>query len=416
MDLQDTPDEAAFRRRAQQWISANAPHELHDELARAPFGHIDLKQCSAIAAAKSWQRKKAAAGWACLTWPPEFGGQGANSVRGVIWSQEEGVFSRLYAPFMVSQGSLGPTLMKWGTEEQRGRLLPPIITGDEVWCQLFSEPSGGSDLAGVRTKAIRSSDTHWSLNGQKIWCSGAEDADWGVILTRTDPTVPKHAGLTMFYVDMRSPGIEIRPIHQITDQRHINEVFFTDVPLPDAHRIGPVGGGWKVALTLLMNERITVGSQMPTGFEEVWQLAAQSHDGQQRALDDPALHSRLADYAARANGLKYTFYRALTSLSQGQDPGPEMSIMKLVAANTMQEIAVLALDIQGLAGTAMDGGLNSSEDRFQMMLLRAAGTRIEGGTDQIMRNIIAERVLGLPQYSRADKDVPFNAIPTASAV
>lgn len=416
MDLDDTSEEAAFRARAREWIAANAPHHLNDELANAPFGHLDLKQGDVIAEAKAWQRKKAGAGWACLAWPQAFGGAGAGQMESVIWSQEEGVYARLFAPFMVSQGSLGPTLMAWGDEAQQARFLPPIVKGDEIWCQLFSEPSAGSDLAGVRTRAVPQTGGDWLLNGQKIWTSGATESDWGVILTRTDPDVPKHRGLTMFCIDMRSPGIEIRPIRQITDQRHVSEVFFEDVMLPDAHRIGPVGAGWKVALTLLMNERITVGSTMPTGLEELWELARDLPGPVGRVLDDPALHSRIADYAARANGLKYTYYRGLTALSHGQEPGPEMSIMKLVAASTMQDVAMLALDLQGLAGAARDGGLNADDDRFQMMLLRAAGTRIEGGTDQIMRTIIAERLLGLPQDMRADKTVAFNAIPTAAAL
>ncbi|MFZ2994859.1 acyl-CoA dehydrogenase family protein [Sphingobium sp.] len=415
MDLEDAPEEAAFRAEARAWIAANAPHHLREELANASFGHLDLKAGDVIAEAKGWQRKKADAGWACLAWPEKFGGRGGGQIESVIWGQEEGVFARLFAPFMVSQGSLGPTLMAWGTEEQQERLLPPIIMGDEIWCQLFSEPSAGSDLAGIRTRAARTGDGDWILNGQKIWTSGAQEADWGVIITRTDPAVPKHRGLTMFFVDMRSAGIEIRPIRQITDQRHVNEVFFVDVALPDANRIGPEGGGWKVALTMLMNERITVGSHMPTGIDELWDLAANLSDGEGRALDDPAIHSRLADYAARANGLKFTYYRGLTALSQGQEPGPEMSIMKLVAATTTQEVAQLAVDLQGFAGTVRDAGINQDDDRFQMLLLRAAGTRIEGGTDQIMRTIIAERVLGLPQDLRADKNLPFNAIPTAGA-
>lgn len=415
MNLDDTPEEGEFRQRARAWIDANAPREFYDELSNAPFGHLDLKAADAIAVAKDWQGRKAAAGLACLAWPKEYGGQGLPTIFNVIWGQEEGVYGRLFAPYMVSQGSLGPTVMAWGTDAQKQRLLPPIVTGEEIWCQLFSEPAAGSDLAGIRTRATRREDGDWTLNGQKVWTSGAADADWGVIITRTDPTIAKHKGLTMFFVDMRSAGVEIRPIRQITDQRHVNEVYFTDVDLPDANRIGEIGGGWKVAITMLSNERQTVGSQMSCGFEDLWELARSTGRANGTALDDPALTDRLADYAARSNGLLYTYYRGLTAISRGNEPGPEMSIMKLVAASTMQDISLLALDLQAQGGMSGDASLRPEGDRFQMMMLRSAGTRIEGGTDQIMRTIIAERVLGLPQDMRADKNRPFDQIPTSSS-
>ncbi|MEO8298932.1 MAG: acyl-CoA dehydrogenase family protein [Burkholderiales bacterium] len=411
MDFQDTPREAEFRAKARAWIAVNAPQELHDELARAPFGHIDLVGRSALAASKDWHRRKAAGGWACLTWPRDYGGQGASAIDNVIWHQEEGVYSKLAGPFMVAQGSFGPTLIAWGSEAQKQVHLPRIVAGEEVWCQLFSEPGAGSDLAGVRTRAVPDGEG-WLINGQKMWSSGAHEADFGVLLVRTNPDVPKHKGLTMFLLDMHAPGVEVRPIRQITNQSHVNEVYMTDVRLADAHRLGPVDKGWQVALTMLMNERNSIGNQMQTGFEEVFSLAARLPQGDGVALDDPAVVSRLAELAARANGLKYTNYRIQTALSQGDEPGPELSIMKLVAASTMQEAAMFALDLQGPAGMVMDM-TEDGDDLFQMMLLRSAGARIEGGTDEIMRTIIAERVLGLPQDMRADKDVPFSAIPTA---
>ncbi len=413
MDFDDTREEAEFRARARAWITKNAPHELHTELVNAPFGHLDLRSVDAVQAARQWQSRKARDGWACLSWPEEYGGQGAPQMHTIIWSQEEAVYSRLGAPFLVSQGSLGPTIMTWGTEAQKQKLLPPIVTGVDIWCQLFSEPAAGSDLAGIRTRSIREQDGSWTLKGQKIWSSGAREADWGVILTRSDPDAVKHHGMTMFFIDMRAPGVVVRPIRQITEQSHLNEVYLDNVRVPDEHRIGPVGAGWKVALTMLTNERITVGSHMPTGFEELFSLVNQITQSGVPAVYDRSLRSRLAGFASRANGLKYTYYRALTELSRGGEPGPEMSIMKLVAASTMQEIATLALDLQGLRGAVVQEGMDDNDDRFQMMLLRSAGARIEGGTDQVMRTIIAERVLGLPQDMRADKGIPFSAIPTS---
>jgi alkylation response protein AidB-like acyl-CoA dehydrogenase len=294
-------------------------------------------------------------------------------------------------------------------------LLPTMASGEHIWCQLFSEPAGGSDLAGLRTRAEKAADGSgdWIINGQKIWTSGAQYSDYGILITRTDPNVPKHKGLTMFWLDMKSPGVEVRPIKQANGQSSFNEVYFTDVRIPDDQRLGEVGNGWKVSLTTLMNERLSIGSGMPTGFPELFDycLNLQTMDGP--AIDDAAVRSRLAQYAVKASGLKYTGMRAISALSKGETPGPENSIGKLVAGASMQELAMFALDLQGQAGVLNSPAEADAAGRFQAMLLRSPATRVEGGTDEILRNIIAERVLGLPGDIRVDKDVPFKDIPTS---
>jgi alkylation response protein AidB-like acyl-CoA dehydrogenase len=415
MNFDDTPQEAEFRQVARAWIEANAPHELYEDLANQGFGGAGGKQKSrtdGIATAKAWQKKKAEAGWACLNWPKEYGGRGATPIERVIWGQEEGVYGKLSGLFIIGHGMCGPTVMAYADEATKRRLLPPLASGEHIWCQLFSEPAGGSDLAGLRTRAEKDGD-EWVINGQKIWTSGAQHSDYGILITRTDPNVPKHKGMTMFWLDMKSPGVEVRPIKQANGQSEFNEVYFTDVRIPDSQRLGAVNDGWKVSLTTLMNERLTIGGSMSTGFSELFDFCSriQTEDG--LAIEDRAVRSKLADWAVKTSGLKYTGMRAISAVSKGENPGPENSIGKLVAGAMMQDIATYALDLQAQGGALNDPDLADFGARFQAMLLRSPATRIEGGSDEILRNIIAERVLGLPADIRVDKDVPFNKIPTS---
>jgi alkylation response protein AidB-like acyl-CoA dehydrogenase len=414
MDFGDTQEEAAYRARARAWLDANAPKQLEPELRRAGFASSGITSLDPLAASKAWQKKKAEGGWACLHWPKEYGGAAATPIERVIWSQEEGVYSALSSPFIIGHGMCGPTMMAWASEAQKERHLPPLASGEEIWCQLFSEPAGGSDLAGLRTRAEPAADGSgdWIVNGQKIWTSGAQISDWGLLITRTDPNVPKHKGLTMFFLSMKTPGIEVRPIKQANGQSGFNEVFFTDVRIPDAQRLGAVGQGWEVSLTTLMNERLSIGTGMSTGFPELFSYCLEAEIDGRPAVDDPAVRSRLAQFAVKQSGLKYTGMRAITALSKGQTPGPENSIGKLVAGATMQELAMFALDLQGQAGVIASPDAPQSA-RFQGMLLRSPATRIEGGSDEILRNIIGERVLGLPGDIRVDKNVPFKDIPTS---
>ena len=411
MNFEDTPQEAAFRSEVRQWISANAPKHLEVELSRSSIGRIKLMSADILEVGKAWQKKKFEGGWACLHWPREYGGRGATPIERVIWQQEEGVYGKLNSPFIIGEGMCGPTLMAYASEADKRRYLPKLASGEEIWCQLFSEPAAGSDVAGLRTRAERDGDD-WVINGQKVWTSGGHYSAYGILITRSDPTVPKHKGVTMFFVDMKSPGVEIKPIKQANGMQEFNEVYFTDVRIPDSQRLGAVGEGWNVSLTTLMNERMSIGSKLATGFQELFDFCSRLQTENGLAIEDRATRARLADWAVKNSGLKYTSYRALSALSRGERPGPENSIGKLVAGPMMQEIAMYALDLQGANGVVSDPALAEAAAQFQTMLLSAPSNRIAGGTDEILRNIIAERVLGLPGDIRVDKDVPFNQIPT----
>jgi acyl-CoA dehydrogenase len=412
MNFDDTLQEAEFRAEVRAWIKANAPHHLRAQLEqmRGTRG-MNVPAFNPVTEGKAWQKQKYDAGWACLQWPKEYGGRGASAIERVIWQQEEGPFAELSSMFGIGQGMCGPTVMAHGSEQARQSMLPKLASGEEVWCQLFSEPVAGSDLAGLRTRAERDGD-FWVINGQKIWTSGAHYSDYGILITRTDPNVPKHNGLTMFYIDMKAPGVEVRPIKQISGQSHFNEVFFTDLRIPDSQRLGAVGNGWQVSLTTLMNERMSIGANVGTGFPELLKFCCEYETGDGLAVDDSAVRSKLATWAARDAGLKYTSYRSISAHSKGVNPGPENSIGKLVAGNMLQEIAMFAMDLQAQHGISNDAAVSEAGAHFQAMLFRAPAMRIAGGTDEILRNIIAERVLGLPADMRADRGIAFNKIPT----
>lgn len=413
MDFNDTPQEAQFRAEARAWINANAPKHLEAALSSSTFGGLNTGDEDPLEAAKAWQKKKADGGWACLMWPKAYGGRDATPIQNVIWNQEEGVYGKLGGTFIIGQGMCGPTLIAYASEAHKERLLPKMASGEEVWCQLFSEPVAGSDLAGLRTRAEPDGDD-WVINGQKIWTSGAQHSNYGILITRTDPTVAKHKGLTMFFLDMRSPGVDIRPIKQVNGQSGFNEVYFDNVRIPDAQRLGAVGDGWRVSLTTLMNERMAIGGSIATGVPEVRELVEHLDLGPGKAIDNPAVRSKLADWHAKSAGLKNTAARSLSALSKGDMPGPENSIGKLVVGGMMQDIAKFAMDLQGFGSIVTDPQIAEGNARFQAMLLRSPAIRIEGGTDQILRNIIAERVLGLPEDMRADKGLPYNEIPNGS--
>ncbi|WP_322516180.1 acyl-CoA dehydrogenase [Rhodopseudomonas palustris] len=411
MNFDDTPQEAEFRAEARAWIDANAPKQYEEELTKSGLGRISLKNADIVEVGKAWQKKKAEGGWSCLTWPKEYGGRSATPIEKVIWQQEEGVYSKLTQPFQIGEGMCGPTVMAYGGEDDKRKYLPKLASGENIWCQLFSEPAGGSDVAGLRTRAEKDGDD-WIINGQKIWTSGAHYSDYGLLITRTDPNVPKHKGLTMFFLDMKSAGVEVKPIKQANGMQEFNEVFFTNVRIPDSQRLGNIGDGWNVSLTTLMNERMSIGARLATGFPEIFELCTNLVTADGLAIDDSAVRSRLANWAVKASGLKYTSYRSISALSKGERPGPENSIGKLVAGPMLQDIAAFAMDLEGAAGAFTDPAEAEAGGSFQAMLLGSPSMRIAGGTDEILRNIIAERVLGLPGDIRVDKDVPFNQIPT----
>ena len=400
MDFNDTPEEARFREEAATWLAENAPN---DDAFRA---------LTPLQQAKQWQKQKYDAGWACIGWAPEFGGRGASPIEEVIWRQEESQYDLPANFFLIGQGMIAPTLMAWARDEDKARYLPPLASGEEVWCQLFSEPAGGSDLAALRTRAERDGD-EWVINGQKIWTSGAHFSDYGVIVVRTDPTVPKHKGLSYFYVDMKAPGVEIKPIKQLTGDSDFNEVYFNDVRVSDQQRLGEVGQGWQVSLTTLMNERAAIGGgfgQMDVAFAMA--VAQKVEIDGRPALEDASVRARLANWYVQESGLKYTGYRSLTALSRGALPGPENSIGKLVGAPKMQAMSSYLMDLLEASGAITDESLATEAGIIQRAYMGAPGLRIAGGTDEIMANIIAERVLGLPQEPRLDKGIPFNEVPT----
>ena len=400
MDFNDTPEEARFREEAATWLAENAPN---DDAFRA---------LTPLEQAKQWQKQKYDAGWACIGWAPEFGGRGASPIEEVIWRQEESQYDLPANFFLIGQGMIAPTLMAWARDEDKARYLPPLASGEEVWCQLFSEPAGGSDLAALRTRAERDGD-EWVINGQKIWTSGAHFSDYGVIVVRTDPTVPKHKGLSYFYVDMKAPGVEIKPIKQLTGDSDFNEVYFNDVRVFDQQRLGEVGQGWQVSLTTLMNERAAIGGGFGQMDVALAMAVAQKVEIDGRpALEDASVRARLANWYVQESGLKYTGYRSLTALSRGALPGPENSIGKLVGAPKMQAMSSYLMDLLEASGAITDESLATEAGIIQRAYMGAPGLRIAGGTDEIMANIIAERVLGLPQEPRLDKGIPFNEVPT----
>ncbi|HBZ71828.1 MAG TPA: acyl-CoA dehydrogenase [Deltaproteobacteria bacterium] len=412
MDFNDTPEEAAFRARARGWLEKNA--EPLDPSKVAPNEMGEREDAATIRRCKAWQAKKADAGWACITWPKEYGGQDATPMQRVIFNQEEAKFRVPPNIYAIGHGMLGPTIMAHGSPEQKKRYLPSMLRGEEVWCQLFSEPAAGSDLAGLRTSAVKEG-TDWLLNGQKIWSTGAHFCDWGMIVTRTDPSAAKHAGLTYFIVDMHSRGIEVRPIKQINGASGFNEVFFSNVRVPDSNRLGAVGDGWRVALTTLMNERVAIGAGTGSGrFKDLLRLAKQTRRNGRPAIEDSAVRQKLADFYVRSKGLQYTGYRTLSALSRGQIPGPEGSIGKAVGAPLGQQMAAFAVELQGALGAVADKELAPQEALWQEAYLSAPGLRIAGGTDEILKNIIAERVLRLPPEIRVDKEKPFRDIPSGN--
>ncbi len=407
MDFEDTVEEAAFRTEVRAFLAGNAERKKRG----APPSRSRNVGPEELAYAKKYQGAKAAAGLSGLTWPKQWGGREAPPIFQVIFNQEEEAYSIPRGVFEIGLGMCIPTMMAYATQEQLKRYVPKALHGNEVWCQLFSEPSGGSDVAAVRTRAERDGDT-WTINGQKIWTSGAQFSDFGIIVTRSDPTVPKHMGLTFFFLDMKSPGIEIRPIKQASGASHFNEVFFTDVKVPDAQRLGGVGQGWRVSLTTLMNERLAIGDVPRPDVEDLLDLCRIIDLDGAPAIQNVAVREKIADMHVRSQGMKYTRFRTMTALSRGQTPGPESSIGKLVNAAKLQDIASFGLDMLGSAGIVMDKELAPMNAMFQEALLGAPASRIAGGTDEILRNIIAERVLGLPGDIRVDKEVPFNRLPT----
>ncbi len=380
MDLRDTPEEARFRADARAWLAANLPTELRGRRGNETR-FVELE--------RAWSRKLYEAGYAGLTWPKEYGGAGAPYSYQAIFLEE---LARAEAPQhigVIGLGMAGPTIMAHGTERQKDRHLSKILSAEEIWCQGFSEPGAGSDLAGVRTRAD-ARDGHFVVNGQKVWSSFAHIADWCLLVTRSDPDSTRHDGLTYLLVDMRASGVDVRPLRQITGEAEFNEIFFTDVEVPAENVLGEVGQGWQVAMTTLLHERGTLGFALGGVLDvAVRKLVALAKE---RGAD-PVARDRIAREWIELQGLRYTNYRALSTLMRTGIPGPEGSVAKLVWSEANQRLTKLALELQGVEGQLMEEG----GGYWQFQQLRSRGNTIEAGTSEILRNIIAERVLKLPR-------------------
>ena len=395
MDFDDTEEEAAFRAEVHAWMKANArerdPGQLSTSHSFYDFDDIFVKE------GKQWQRLIYEGGYAGITWPVEFGGRGGTFVENMIFRQEEAKFDVASSLFAVGIGMAGPTIIGHGTDEQRRRYLPAMLRGEEVWCQLFSEPGAGSDLASLSTRAVRDGD-EWVVNGQKVWSSGAHHSDMGILLTRTDPDAPKHRGITFFLLDMHSPGVEVRPLRQMTGGATFNEVFFTDVRVPAANVVGEVNGGWRATMTTLANERSSGGGT--SSFPQILQLARECG-----STTDPVMRQGLARCFINTEISRYLGFRIQTALSKGMS-SPETSVAKLLFALSAKETAELTIALQGPVGM-LTGDATPGNGYWQQQFLSAPSFRIAAGSDEVQRNIIGERVLGLPGDIRADKDVAF---------
>ena len=399
-DLQDTPDESAFRAEVRAFLEPRLA--LRGAGSRmSVMGSADDR----VDEGRTLLAQLDEGGWAVPTWPVEHGGRAATATQAGIFHQELARYETpdLY-PFMVGISLVAPTLLTHGTAAQQARWLPAIRTGEEIWCQLFSEPNAGSDLAGLEARATRDGD-EWRVTGQKVWSSRAHYSEWGLLLARTDSTVPKHAGITAFALDMHAPGVEVRPLRQMNGDVHFNEVFMSDAPVRDADRIGDVGDGWRVAITTLMHERSAIGGGGGVTKARLVDLARA-----RGTTDDPLVRQRLADVLTRMEVDRATAMRARAAMRAGRPPGPEGSGAKLRMGATLKAMADLALDLHGPAGAAYAEG----ENDWHRLFLTAPSISIRGGTDEVQRNILGERVLGLPPEPRDDKRVPFNEVPRST--
>ena len=391
VDFRDTPEEAAFRQELRAWFETNLPEGWKE---RGPARGRMEEEIS-----REWSKKLYDAGYAGLTWPKEFGGRGAPYTHQAIFLEES---ARAETPDhigVIGLGMAGPTIIAHGTDEQKTAHLGKILSGEEVWCQGFSEPGSGSDLASLRTRAEVDGD-HFVVNGQKVWSSFAHIADYCILLVRTDAEASKHHGITYLLVDMHSPGVEVRPLKQITGDPEFNEIFFSDVRVPVENILGGMNEGWKVAMTTLLHERGTLGFALTARLEVLMRklliLARETKSNGHRAADEPLIRDRLAQQWIELQALKFTNYRALTSLVKTGIPGPEGSVAKLHWSESNQRLTKLALEIMG-PQSQLDGDEGVWDGYWQYQQLRSRGNTIEAGTSEILRNIIAERVLGLPR-------------------
>jgi alkylation response protein AidB-like acyl-CoA dehydrogenase len=405
MDFQDTPEEAAFRAEARAWLDANAKPKVDaDQRISVMGGYRD--DPASIAEAKRWQATLADAHWAAIHWPVAHGGRDASALESTILFEELARYDVPDTLFAIGIAMIGPTLIAHASDAQKARYLEPMRRGEEIWCQLWSEPDAGSDLASLQTRAVRDGD-ELVLNGQKVWTSGAHYCDFGLGIFRTDLDQPKHKGITCCIVDLRSPGVTIRPLRQITGAAHFNEVFFDDARIPLASVVGDWNDGWRVARTTLMNERFATGSlgSSTSTFDALLELVRSSG-----AAEDPKVRQRLARAYSLGRIFDLTNARVRTSLSKGAIPGVEGSILKLAIAQLGTAVADLGVDVAGAGGLLLGGEGAPEEGRWADALLGSFAMHIGGGTDEVQRNIVGELVLGLPREPDPSREVPFREL------
>ncbi len=404
MDFEETPEEAAWRAECRAFLSQHASEKSADKMTLT-MSTMAEDELAHVQACRDWQRTKAEAGWAGLTWPVEYGGRGLSGLLQGIFLEEESHFDVPPGMFAQAIGMVGPSIIVHGTEEQKTTFLPSILRGEQVWCQLFSEPNAGSDLAGLRTKAELDGD-EWVVTGQKVWTSSAHVSDWGMLLARTDFDAPKHRGITYFLLDMRSPGIEVRPLKQATGGAEFNEVFLEEVRIPVGNVLGEVNGGWAVAMTTLTSERADIGSGHGMSFSNILELARRFG-----VTDDPVMRQKLMQLHISYEISRFTGYRMRTAASRGEAPGPEVSVAKIAVSNRLAFQGDLVEEIMGASG--MLWGDDAPDDGYwqSMVFTGQWMARIGGGTEDVQRNIVGERVLGLPREPSNDRTTPFRELP-----
>ena len=393
MDFNFSPEEEAFRQEVRTWLQHNLPTDFDPEKIEA----IDLE--FRFDFQRAWQKKAHEGGWVGIHWPKEYGGRGASLMEMFIFNQE---LAKVRAPRYANMLGLimsGPTLIHWGTEEQKKRYLPKILSGEEIWCEGLSEPNAGSDLASMQTRAIEDGD-FFVVNGQKVWTSYAHRANFIQLFVRTDPDSPKHRGISCLIVDMKTSGITVRPLVQITGDAEFNEVFFEDVRVPKANLVGPKDEGWKVLVTTLMHERAGIGSELPVHRQlaELTRLCRTIEINGQPASKDPAVRQKLAQFAAESQAITYNMFRSFSKRLKGNPPGPEGSINKLFGSDLNMRIAQFATELLGPYAQVVHGSSYAVDHgRWPRAALWYRLLTIGGGTSEIQRGILGDRMLGLPK-------------------
>jgi alkylation response protein AidB-like acyl-CoA dehydrogenase len=393
VDFTLTPDQQAFRERVRSWLETNIPAEWK------ALGSTEVPRAEAYEQGRRWQRQLFDGGFIGVTWPREYGGQGLTFVEEMILHEEMALQKAPPILNILGVGMAGPTIIAYGTEEQKKRYPSRILSCEEIWCQGYSEPNSGSDLASLQTRAVKDGD-HYVINGQKVWTSLAHVADWMMLLARTDPDAPRHKGITYFLLDMHAPGVTVKPLRQMTGDAEFNEVFFDNVRVPESQVLGGVNNGWTVGLTTLMYERLALGFglqvRLRIALESLIEMGRRVEKTGRAVTRDPVMRQKLAQLWIDTEALKYTGARAVTRLLRGELPGPEASAGKMSWVDTHQRLQELAMEIEGIysqlargSDRAIDGGV------WQYGFLRSRANSIEGGTTEIQKNIIAERVLGL---------------------